>query len=76
MGWTEDDVRAILQNPVYAITISSSLSVPHEPLITRDQWVQANAKLIEEMGPILYLQRLLEVLETGGLSSEGRPPYG
>ncbi len=34
-------------NPFYAINIDEGLAVPHEPLISEDDWVKANIRLIE-----------------------------
>ena len=44
--WTEQDVARMLANPIYAISLDRSLlDVPH-PLISRDEWVKANVRLI------------------------------
>lgn len=62
--WTERDVNAVLMNPIYAITLHPDLFGEHsEHLISRDQWVAANARLIAQMGAEAYLRRLLTVLE-------------
>lgn len=52
-------------NPTLAVIISDSLKGEHEPLVTRDQWVDANIKLVGELGIANWLWRLLEVLEIG-----------
>ena len=64
--WTEAAVRALLVNPFYAVTAAPTFCVPHEPMIERDAWVRANARLIEQIGAEAWLGRLLEVLESGG----------
>ena len=71
-GWTEADVEAVLTNPFYAVSIAPSLVGEHEPLIDKALWVHANARRIEEVGAEAWLWRLLEVLETGGVTAE--PP--
>jgi hypothetical protein len=38
----------MIANPSYAVTIDEGLAVPHEPLISEDNWVEANVRLIEE----------------------------
>ena len=57
-------------NPTLTINISDRLQGDHPPLITRDQWVQANTKLIKELGTNTWLWRLLFTLETGGSVTE------
>ena len=37
--WTPGDVTSMIANPFYAINIDDGLAVPHEPLITEDNWV-------------------------------------
>lgn len=53
-------------DPSITIKASDRLRGEHEPLVTREQWVQANAKLIKELGRADWLYLLLGVLETGG----------
>jgi len=38
-------------------------TVPHEPLISEDNWVKAKVRLIEELGAEPYLRNLLSVLK-------------
>jgi hypothetical protein len=61
--WTPGDVVGMIANPFYAITIDETLTLPHEPLISEDDWVKANVKLINELGPEPYLRNLLSVLK-------------
>jgi hypothetical protein len=63
--WSKDDLAAMLINPIYAISIQPDLVVQHEPLVSRDQWIKTNTKLIDELGAEQWLSRLLEVLEGG-----------
>jgi hypothetical protein len=62
-GWTAGDVTGMIANPFYAITIDEGLCLPHEPMISEDEWIKANAKLISELGPEPYLRNLLSVLK-------------
>ena len=64
--WTEEAVQGLLVNPFYAVTAAPSFCVPHEPMIERDVWVRANARLIAQIGAEAWLERLLDVLESGG----------
>ncbi len=63
--WSKHDLAAILVNPIYAISIQPDLVVQHEPLVSREQWITANTKLIHELGAEQWLSRLLTVLEGG-----------
>ena len=57
--WDEEDVRAILLNPVH--TMGSS------PTVSNEQWILAQQKLLGELGVDAYLKRLLTVIhETFG----------
>lgn len=62
---SEDDVTAMLINPVYAISIDPDLAGSHEPIVPREQWVDANKHLIDELGVEEWLHQLLVVLEGG-----------
>jgi hypothetical protein len=60
---TPGDVTSMIANPFYAINIDEGLAVPHEPLISEEDWVKANVGLIEELGAEPYLRNLLSVLK-------------
>lgn len=60
---SEDDVMAMLVNPFYAISIDPDLAGSHEAIIPREQWVDANKHLIDELGVEARLNQLLAVLE-------------
>ena len=62
-GWTPGDLRALLGNPFYAINIDPQLAEPHEPLVSEDEWIAANARQVEELGPEAYLRNLLSILK-------------
>ncbi len=53
-------------NPTLAITVSPKLLEKSSKPVKRDDWINANAKLIAEMGAAEWLMQLLGVLETGG----------
>ena len=65
MKWTADEVAAQVINPFYAITIAEDLTIEHEPLISREVWIEANTKLLGELGVRAWLEKLLTVLEKG-----------
>jgi hypothetical protein len=60
---SKDDVTGMLINPVYAISINPDLMGSHETIVSKQRWIEANRKLIEELGVEAWLRRLLEVLE-------------
>lgn len=65
-----DHVRDTLISPYKGIIFSPRLQGEHEPIIDRQQWIQANAKLMKELGAEAWLWQLLDVLETGGPVAE------
>jgi hypothetical protein len=62
-GLSEADITSMIANPFYAITIDDGLTMPHEPLISEDDWIKANVGLIAELGPEPYLRNLLSILQ-------------
>lgn len=62
-GWAPDDVAGMIANPFYAITLDEGLALPHEPMISEDDWIKANVSLIDELGAEAYLRKLLSVLK-------------
>lgn len=61
--WTAKDAEHMLINPFYAINITPDLTGQHESLVGKAQWVDANKKLIEEIGSKAWLEKLLAVLQ-------------
>jgi len=61
--WTPGDVTSMIANPFYAINIDEGLALPHEPLISEDDWIMANVRLIQELGAEAYLRNLLSILK-------------
>jgi hypothetical protein len=41
--WTSENVRKVLANPMYCLS--------NPPVISEGQWIEANAKLIRDLGP-------------------------
>ena len=62
-AWDEKTVELIVANPFYAIQIAPTLCEPHPRLISREQWITANERMIAELGPRRWLERLLSCLE-------------
>ena len=60
---TEDDLQKMFVNPYYAITIAPALTGEHEPMVSEQQWISANLKVMKEIGQEEWLKRLLEVLK-------------
>lgn len=53
-------------SPYTCVAFSVRLQGEHEPLVTREMWLQANAKGLQDFGAEKWLSQLLDVLETGG----------
>lgn len=52
--WTPDSAPRVVMNPACVLTDPS--------VVPEEKWVEANIKLIEEMGAYTYLLTLLDVL--------------
>jgi hypothetical protein len=59
----EYEIKYMLINPYYAVNIEPDLAQIHEPIVSRELWVQTNRKLIDQLGAEEWLQRLLDVLQ-------------
>lgn len=59
----EDDVKGMLINPIYAVSIDPDLVGSPEPIVSKERWIKANEKLINEIGAEEWLSRLLAVFE-------------
>lgn len=53
----------MLMNPFYTVTFDPGLFDDHELIVTEEQWIAANTRLIGELGPDAYLRQLLAVLK-------------
>ncbi|WKX69937.1 hypothetical protein [Streptomyces sp. XD-27] len=74
--WSAEAVLGMMINPFNAIEIDPSLAVPHEPVVSEDEWVQVGVRLIEEHGAELALRALLRTLKGDYLGAEQGSPYG
>jgi hypothetical protein len=72
--WTAIKVVRVLINPIYAIEIAPTLAFEHEPMITEEEWIQANLRLLSEIGPEGYLRTLLNVLKGGYIAGPEEEP--
>ncbi len=66
-------------NPYNVVNIDPRFAVEHAPIVPRDTWVGANAKLIPQLGVEQWLGTFLDILDGDILgSSEFGPnvPYG
>ena len=63
-------IEDLLVNPYYAINFSPNLAGKHEPITTKELWVKANLKLMDQLGREEWLKQLLNVLESGEPRSE------
>lgn len=62
----ENDTINMLINPYYAINFDPGLAAEHEPLVVEEQWIQANLRLMDEIGAQEWLERLLAALQGAG----------
>lgn len=55
----------IIANPFYCMTVDQNMSIPHEPLVSEETWIQAGVKSIEQDGDNgrKFLTNLLENLK-------------
>jgi hypothetical protein len=74
--WTPDLVMGALINPFNAIEIHPSLAVPHEPLVSEDDWVRLMVMHIEQQGAEHALRVLLHTLKGDYVGAEEGAPYG
>lgn len=74
--WTPEAVMGMLLNPFNAVEIHPLLAVPHEPIMTEDEWVQLGIRLIEQDGPELALRALLKCLKGDYVGAGEGSPYG
>ncbi|MGK5641173.1 hypothetical protein ACSNOK_23090 [Streptomyces sp. URMC 126] len=74
--WTPELVMGAVLNPFYAIQIHPSLAVPHEPLVSEDDWIRTTVKQIEEQGAEHTLRVLLHMLKGDYVGAEEGAPYG
>lgn len=68
---TEDDLKHLFANPFYAITVHEDWTVQHEPILSPEQWVAVNVKLVETGEQTIeeLLMRILVILGGGTAAS-------
>lgn len=66
--WVASDVARLMINPIYAIEIDPQLAWPHEPIVSEEEWIAANLRMIAEIGPESFLRTLLHVLKGGWIA--------
>jgi hypothetical protein len=74
--WTPELLMGVFINPFNAIEIHPSLAVPHEPLVSEDDWVRLMVRHIEEHGAEHALRVLLHTLKGDYVGAEDGAPYG
>lgn len=74
--WTPEQVAGIMINPFGAIQVDPTLTRPHKPILTEDQWVEVNRRTIEEYGAEFFLRALLRTLKGDYVGAESGAPYG
>lgn len=61
--WRPGEAAALLANPFYCIELHPALSDAGLPLVPESQWVAANARAIDDLGPRVWLRGLLRALQ-------------
>ncbi|MEU6357458.1 hypothetical protein ABZ896_50545 [Streptomyces sp. NPDC047072] len=74
--WTPEAVAGVLINPFNAVQIDPALAVPHEPILSEDEWVRLGLRTIEESGAEFFLRALLRILKGDYVGAERGSPYG
>jgi hypothetical protein len=69
-SWVLSDIARMLMNPFYAIDIDPNLALPHEPLLSEEEWIAANLRMIADIGPESFLRTLLHILKGGYLAGD------
>lgn len=69
-SWVPSDIARMLMNPFYAIDIDQNLALPHEPLVSEEEWIAVNLRMISDIGPESFLRTLLHILKGGYLASD------
>ncbi|QIH33438.1 hypothetical protein [Sphingobacterium sp. DR205] len=69
-NFSKKEFEMAISNPFYCLeTVAEIFTDHHEPLISEQQWISANANLIHEIGPDRWLALLLENLKGNYLTS-------
>lgn len=68
--FSENDLKQMFVNPYYAININPKLVTEHEPMVSEETWVNANANVINEIGVQEWLRLLLQELKSDQIPKE------
>jgi hypothetical protein len=63
-NFNKEHIKDMFANPFYAIVFANYLFGEHELKVSKQKWVDANADLLERLGPRIWLERLLRVLSS------------
>jgi hypothetical protein len=74
--WTPELVAGTMINPFNAIRIDPSLTAPHDPILSEDEWVQVGMRIIDEFGAEFALRALLRTLKGDYVGAAEGAPYG
>ncbi len=74
--WTPELVMGAMLNPFNAIEIHPTLAVPHELLMSEDDWVKLVVRQIEEQGAEHVLRVLLHMLKGDYVGAGEGAPFG
>ena len=73
--WQEDDLKRIFINPFSSLLVASALVEEHELLVSTEEWINANNRLIESLGTETWLQQVVTALEGKEVLDERVNPY-
>lgn len=59
-----DNLKDIMANPFYAVTVHEDFIMPHEPLVSKEDWVKVNVRsaLEDDNGNKLTLEQVEQKL--------------
>ncbi|SPT64506.1 hypothetical protein [Actinomadura madurae] len=75
-SWTPEMVAGVMINPFYAVELEPTLTVRHDPLISEEDWVKVNVRVIEQYGAEFFLHALLRILKGEYVGEEEDSPFG
>ncbi|MDX3103862.1 hypothetical protein [Nonomuraea angiospora] len=75
-SWTPEMFAGVMINPFNAVELDPALTARHDPLISEEEWVKVNLRVIEQYGAEFFLYALLRILKGEYVGEEGGSPYG
>ena len=70
-NFSYEEIHRILSNPIHCLPkINDSFIKEHEPSIDEKQWINTNAKLMEQIGTKKWLGLLLENLKNDAIPAD------